>query len=60
MRDETRPSDSEMCIRDSFNFADNKIDAKKLTMTYFAEVLARFVDKPVVDMTGLTGTYRCV
>jgi len=39
------------------NFADNKIDAKKLTMTYFAEVLARFVDKPVVDMTGLTGTY---
>ncbi len=40
-----------------FNFADNKIDAKKLTMAYFAEVLARFVDRPVVDMTGLTGTY---
>jgi uncharacterized protein (TIGR03435 family) len=40
-----------------FNFSDNKLEAKKLTMTQVAETLARFVDKPVVDMTGLTGTY---
>ena len=40
-----------------FNFSDNKLEAKKLTMAYFAEMLARFVDRPVVDMTGLTGTY---
>ena len=40
-----------------FNFSDNKLEAKKLTMAYFAEMLARFVDRPVVDMTGLAGTY---
>jgi uncharacterized protein (TIGR03435 family) len=40
-----------------FNFSDNKLEAKKLTMAYFSEMLARFVDRPVVDMTGLTGTY---
>jgi uncharacterized protein (TIGR03435 family) len=40
-----------------FNFSNNKLEAKKLTMSYFAEMLARFVDRPVVDMTGLTGTY---
>lgn len=40
-----------------FNFSDNKLEAKKLTMAYFSEMLARFVDRPVVNMTGLTGTY---
>jgi uncharacterized protein (TIGR03435 family) len=40
-----------------FNFANNKMEAKKLTMAYFADLLARFVDRPVVDMTGLKGTY---
>jgi uncharacterized protein (TIGR03435 family) len=40
-----------------FNFSDNKLEAKKLTMAQVAETLARFVDKPVVDMTGLNGTY---
>lgn len=40
-----------------FAFANNKLEAKKLTTAAIAETLARFVDKPVVDMTGLTGTY---
>lgn len=40
-----------------FTFSDNKLVAKKLTMASFAEMLARFEDRPVVDMTGLTGNY---
>jgi uncharacterized protein (TIGR03435 family) len=40
-----------------FSFADNKIEAKKLTMAYLADMLARFVDMPVVDMTKLPGKY---
>ena len=40
-----------------FAFANNKLEAKKLPTAAIAETLARFVDKPVVDMTGLTGTY---
>lgn len=40
-----------------FTMADNKFVARKLAMTSFAELLARFEDKPVVDMTGLTGSY---
>src|SRR5665213_2344722 len=43
-----------------FTFADNKLEAKKLTMTSLAETMARFVDRPIVDMTGLTGTYDLV
>src|SRR5580693_1368102 len=40
-----------------FTMADNKFVARKLPMASFAEVLARFEDKPVVDMTGVTGSY---
>ena len=40
-----------------FAFADNKLEGKKLTMTAFCDTLARFMDRPVVDMTGLTGNY---
>jgi uncharacterized protein (TIGR03435 family) len=40
-----------------FNFGDNKFEAKKLTMASLADMLARFVDRPVVDMTALTGNY---
>jgi len=40
-----------------FTMADNKFVARKLPMTSFAELLGRFEDKPVVDMTGLTGSY---
>jgi uncharacterized protein (TIGR03435 family) len=41
----------------SFAFGDNKLTAKKLTMLQFADLLARFVDRPVVDETGLPGAY---
>jgi uncharacterized protein (TIGR03435 family) len=41
----------------SFNMADNKFVVRKLTMATFAEMLARFEDRPVVDMTGVTGSY---
>lgn len=41
----------------SFTFADNKLVAKKMTMAQFAEMLARFEEKPVVDMTGTTALY---
>jgi uncharacterized protein (TIGR03435 family) len=40
-----------------FTMADNKFTARKLPMSRFAEVLARFEDKPVVDMTDLKGSY---
>jgi uncharacterized protein (TIGR03435 family) len=40
-----------------FTMADNKFTARKLPMSSFAEVLARFEDKPVVDMTDLKGSY---
>ena len=40
-----------------FNFSDNKVEIKKLTMAYLADMLARFVDLPVVDMTNLPGKY---
>jgi uncharacterized protein (TIGR03435 family) len=40
-----------------FTFADDRIEGKRLQMANFADVLARFMDKPVVDMTGLPGRY---
>ena len=33
---------------------------RKMTMPVFAEFLARFMDRPVIDMTGLTATYQVV
>lgn len=41
----------------SYVFADNKITAQRLSMSRFADILARFVDKPVVDMTNLASYY---
>lgn len=40
-----------------FTFADNKLEAKKVTMVTFSDTLARFMDRPVVDMTELKGNY---
>jgi uncharacterized protein (TIGR03435 family) len=40
-----------------FTMADQKFIARKLPMASFAELLARFEDKPVVDLTGLKGSY---
>ena len=34
------------------------MEAAKMNMTTFTEVLTRFVDRPVVDMTELKGNYR--
>ncbi|HEY3840047.1 MAG TPA: TIGR03435 family protein [Bryobacteraceae bacterium] len=42
-----------------FTFADNKVQIQKLTMTALADMLARFEDRPVLDMTGLKGKYDC-
>jgi uncharacterized protein (TIGR03435 family) len=36
---------------------NNRVDARKVTMMQLAEVLARFVDRNVLDMTALTGRY---
>jgi len=41
----------------SFSLVNNKVVAKKLTMIAFADLLARFEDRPVVDMTELKGAY---
>jgi uncharacterized protein (TIGR03435 family) len=35
----------------------NRIEGKKYSMLALADTLARFVDKPVVDQTGLASTY---
>jgi len=41
----------------SFTVAGNRLDAKKITTASFADALARFVDRPVLDLTGLKGSY---
>jgi uncharacterized protein (TIGR03435 family) len=41
----------------SYTFADNKLQGVKLTMAAFADVLARFMDRPVVDLTEIKGDY---
>jgi uncharacterized protein (TIGR03435 family) len=41
----------------SLNFGNNKFEAHKMTMFGLADALGRYVDRPVVDMTGLTGKY---
>jgi uncharacterized protein (TIGR03435 family) len=33
------------------------LEMKKLPLSRFAEMLSRFVDRPIVDKTGLTGNY---
>jgi uncharacterized protein (TIGR03435 family) len=41
----------------SYNFADNKFEAKKLTMADLAGSLERFADRPIVNLTELKGYY---
>jgi uncharacterized protein (TIGR03435 family) len=41
----------------SFNFANNKFEAKKLTMAALAATLERFLDRPILDMTQLKSAY---
>jgi uncharacterized protein (TIGR03435 family) len=40
-----------------FTLGDNKFEGKKLPMSIMADALARFADRPVVDMTDLKGNY---
>jgi len=44
----------------SLTFANNHFEAKKVTMAALADVLSRFVDRPIVDTTGLEGRYDVV
>ena len=40
-----------------FSLADDKFEARKLSMEVLADAIGRFVERPVVDMTDLKGTY---
>jgi uncharacterized protein (TIGR03435 family) len=41
----------------SYTFGNNRFEAKKLHMADVAATLERFLDRPVVDQTGLSGRY---
>ena len=41
----------------SFTFANNRMEARKLTMVSFADVLGRYVERPIVNMTERAGNY---
>ena len=41
----------------SFTLANNRIQIRRMSMLDIAETLTRFMDRPVVDQTGLTKTY---
>jgi uncharacterized protein (TIGR03435 family) len=41
----------------SYNFANNRFEATKLSMADLAGNLERFLDRPIVDMTDLKGRY---
>jgi len=41
----------------NLTLGDNKFEGKKLPMSTIAAALARFADRPVVDMTDLKGNY---
>jgi uncharacterized protein (TIGR03435 family) len=41
----------------SFSMANNQVEIRGMTMRDVAETLTRFVDRPVLDQTGLTKTY---
>jgi len=41
----------------TFSIGQNRLEAKNLSLKYFADVLSRFMDRPVVDMTGTKGNF---
>lgn len=41
----------------SFSMGNNKLELKKIGMNSFAETLARFMDRPILDQTDLKGNY---
>jgi uncharacterized protein (TIGR03435 family) len=42
----------------SFTFSNNKFEGSRLTMAAVAGTLERFLDRPVVDMTDIQGSYN--
>ena len=40
-----------------FTFGNNRLEARKLSMATLADTLARFVDRPILDMTGVPGNF---
>src|SRR5205807_3510136 len=43
-----------------YTFANNKFECKKVTTTGLANIVERFLDRPVVDLTELKGVYDIV
>jgi uncharacterized protein (TIGR03435 family) len=41
----------------SFSLGNNQFQATKVTLATLADTFTRFVDRPVVNMTGIKGTY---
>jgi uncharacterized protein (TIGR03435 family) len=41
----------------TFTMSDNRVEITKANMAAIASILTRLIDRPVVDATGLTGTY---
>lgn len=41
----------------SFALGNNRLEVRKMTMASMADVLARFIDRPVVDATGVGGRF---
>ncbi|MEQ1757283.1 MAG: TIGR03435 family protein [Vicinamibacterales bacterium] len=41
----------------SFSMSNGRIEASRVTMAALADMLTRFLDRPVVDQTGLTARY---
>jgi uncharacterized protein (TIGR03435 family) len=41
----------------TFSFGNNRLEVRRMSMMSFAEVLTRFVDRVVLNETGLTGIY---
>jgi uncharacterized protein (TIGR03435 family) len=41
----------------SYNFANNKFEAKKFSMDTLASMLERYMDRPIVNLTELKGKY---
>jgi uncharacterized protein (TIGR03435 family) len=44
----------------SLSFANSKFEARRVTMTALGDTLGRFLDRPIVDRTGLTGRYDVI
>jgi uncharacterized protein (TIGR03435 family) len=43
-----------------YTFADNKLEGRKMRVSSIVNVLSAFMDRPVVDMTNLKGSYDFV